>query len=228
MSDRMQPIDDISQIPPNLSDEEQIAFLEARGLSEELLESTEQVRDEERPRSRSKPINVRFDDFTLKRLARLADQRNVGYQTLLKQFVTERLYEEEKREGALFTEQGQESRGPSKSAPKVRDWLNEVHEYIKEHKDLLEDPELDSVTNSSLANDSASMLKELSGEINKASKTKGFPAKKLRRMMKAYEALEPFPVRAIELYKERFGMEDEEDEDIVKQAERILQESHTE
>lgn len=41
---------------------------------------------------------MRFDEFTLRRLKDLARRRNTGYQTLLKQFVAERLYEEEKRE----------------------------------------------------------------------------------------------------------------------------------
>jgi hypothetical protein len=51
-----------------------------------------------RPRGRTTPIAVRFDEFTVKRLKELAARRNTGYQTLLKEFVVERLYEEEKRE----------------------------------------------------------------------------------------------------------------------------------
>jgi hypothetical protein len=51
--------------------------------------------------SRTKPIAVRFDEFTLKRLRELAAHRNTGYQTLLKEFVVERLYEEEKRAGII-------------------------------------------------------------------------------------------------------------------------------
>lgn len=47
---------------------------------------------------RTRPVAVRFDEFTLRRLKDLAARRNTGYQTLLKQFVAERLYEEEKRE----------------------------------------------------------------------------------------------------------------------------------
>jgi hypothetical protein len=50
---------------------------------------------------RTTPIAIRFDQFTLKRLKALAKLRNTGYQTLLKQFVVERLYEEEKREGII-------------------------------------------------------------------------------------------------------------------------------
>jgi predicted DNA binding CopG/RHH family protein len=48
--------------------------------------------------NRTRPVAVRFDEFTLQRLKDLASRRNIGYQTLLKGFVLERLYEEEKRE----------------------------------------------------------------------------------------------------------------------------------
>ncbi len=51
-----------------------------------------------RQRGRTTPIAVRFDEYTIKRLKDLAARRNTGYQTLLKEFVVERLYEEEKRE----------------------------------------------------------------------------------------------------------------------------------
>ncbi len=54
-----------------------------------------------RARGRTTPIAVRFDEFTIKRLKGLAQRRNTGYQTLLKEFVVERLYEEEKREGII-------------------------------------------------------------------------------------------------------------------------------
>jgi hypothetical protein len=50
---------------------------------------------------RTTPIAVRFDQFTLERLRALAALRNTGYQTLLKEFVIERLYEEEKRAGII-------------------------------------------------------------------------------------------------------------------------------
>jgi hypothetical protein len=54
------------------------------------------------PRARrTTPIAIRFDQVTLSRLKALATLRNKGYQTLLKEFVVERLYEEEKREGII-------------------------------------------------------------------------------------------------------------------------------
>jgi hypothetical protein len=58
------------------------------------------ARNKGRPR-RTTPIAIRFCQFTLARLKALAELRNTGYQTLLKQFVVERLYEEEKREGII-------------------------------------------------------------------------------------------------------------------------------
>ncbi len=101
MRDKKKPINNPSEIPENLSDEERMDFLEERGVSEEFLDRVPDVPEDERPRPRTKPINVRFDDFTLDRLKALAESRNVGYQTLLKTFVQERLYEEEKRGGAF-------------------------------------------------------------------------------------------------------------------------------
>src|SRR5436309_1423442 len=50
---------------------------------------------------RTKPIAIRFDESTIRRVKALAHHRGKGYQTLLKEFVTERLYEEEKREGLV-------------------------------------------------------------------------------------------------------------------------------
>ncbi len=93
----MKPINSLKDIPGDLSDEGRIEFLEKHGVSEDFLDTIEDAPEGERPRPRTKPINVRFDDFTLSRLKALADSKNVGYQTLLKTFVQERLYEEEKR-----------------------------------------------------------------------------------------------------------------------------------
>lgn len=47
------------------------------------------------------PCPIRFDQDTIKRLQAVAAKKHKGYQTLLKEFVAERLYEEEKREGML-------------------------------------------------------------------------------------------------------------------------------
>jgi hypothetical protein len=59
-----------------------------------------EMQDRIRP-GRTKPIAIRLDQFTVRRLKTLAALRNVGYQTLLKEFVVERLYEEERRAGII-------------------------------------------------------------------------------------------------------------------------------
>ncbi|MBA2691035.1 MAG: hypothetical protein H0U65_00890 [Rubrobacter sp.] len=110
MSHETKPINSLKDIPKNLSDEERMDFLERHGVSEEFLDTVEDAPEDERPRPRTKPINVRFDDFTITRLKALADSRNVGYQTLLKTFVQERLYEEEKRQGTLGEDCSREKR----------------------------------------------------------------------------------------------------------------------
>src|SRR5947209_4699328 len=192
MSEHIRPIDDVAEIPTNLSDEDMIDFLDERGVSEEFLENTPEAPEEERPISRTKPINIRFDDFTLRRLKEMADRRNVGYQTLLKMFVTERLYEEEKREGLLsaIPLAGVEETPPlpkpseKQRTGKPRDWQAEAYAFVAENKELLEDPDLDSITLSRLAQNSASRLLELSKEIKSASAREGYPATQMRRMMK--------------------------------------------
>jgi len=71
-------------------------FWEQHARREKLLKMQDMIRP-----GRTSPIAIRFDQFTLTRLKALAALRNTGYQTLLKEFVVERLYEEEKREGII-------------------------------------------------------------------------------------------------------------------------------
>jgi len=71
-------------------------FFEQEARREKALRMQDRVRP-----GRTTPVAVRFDSFTLRRLKTLAAARNTGYQTLLKEFVVERLYEEEKREGII-------------------------------------------------------------------------------------------------------------------------------
>ena len=53
------------------------------------------------PRPPARPINLRLEADTVRRLRVLAEKKGTKYQTLLKQFVVERLYEEERREGLV-------------------------------------------------------------------------------------------------------------------------------
>jgi predicted DNA binding CopG/RHH family protein len=71
-------------------------FFKQEAKREKILRMQDAVRP-----GRTTPIAIRFDQFTLKRLKTLAALHNIGYQTLLKEFVVERLYEEEKREGII-------------------------------------------------------------------------------------------------------------------------------
>jgi hypothetical protein len=71
-------------------------FLEQQQRREKVLQMQDMIRP-----GRTTPIAIRFDQFTLMRLKALAASRNTGYQTLLKEFVVERLYEEERREGIV-------------------------------------------------------------------------------------------------------------------------------
>jgi predicted DNA binding CopG/RHH family protein len=234
MNREAKPIDSDKEIPAGLSDEERMAFLEEHGVSEYLLENAEEAPEEERPRPRTRPINVRFDDFTLGRLKALADSRNVGYQTLLKEFVTERLYEEERRQGVLPANQAPEA-GPVEEprTSKPRDWQQWVYDFEQENKEVLEDPDVDSITLSRLAKNASNPLLELSQEIKKASAKEGYPAARLRRMRKGYDRLLRFTEAALELYDEKFGALEEDAEgddtedtyDVVREAERIVSES---
>jgi hypothetical protein len=71
-------------------------FLEQQARREKALRMQDAVRP-----GRTTAIALRLDRFTLKRLKALAALRGMRYQTLLKQFVVERLYEEEKRAGII-------------------------------------------------------------------------------------------------------------------------------
>jgi hypothetical protein len=53
------------------------------------------------PPKQPAPISLRLEADTLRRLRALAAKKGTKYQTLLKQFVGERLYEEEQREGLV-------------------------------------------------------------------------------------------------------------------------------
>jgi hypothetical protein len=71
-------------------------FLSQHARRQRILRMQDLVRP-----GRTTPIALRLDRFTLERLKALAALRNTGYQTLLKEFVVERLYEEEKRAGIV-------------------------------------------------------------------------------------------------------------------------------
>ncbi|MGB3682455.1 MAG: CopG family antitoxin [Rubrobacteraceae bacterium] len=106
MSDEKIPVRNISKVPDLATESEAREFWDTHEVTEEYLTTAGSVPEKDlpptRPRAnRTKPIAVRFDEDVLERLKQLADYKHKGYQTLLKEFVSERLYEEEKREGIL-------------------------------------------------------------------------------------------------------------------------------
>ncbi len=94
------PIKDPHEVPPDMTDEQSAVFWESREITQDFLSRARPLEESEMPpvRTEAKTITVRFDTDTLDRLQHLARQKHKGYQTLLKQFVIERLYEEEKKQ----------------------------------------------------------------------------------------------------------------------------------
>ena len=104
----------VEDIPAFADEEEEHEFWGVHELGPELFDRPEATAGRTLPlppaRPRTRPVAIRFDGDILRRLKGLAAKKGTGYQTLLKEFVIERLYEEEKREGLI----GDESavRGP--------------------------------------------------------------------------------------------------------------------
>lgn len=99
---------DPADIPAFKSETEEVAFWENHTWSDALLDEAAALpRDPNLPPPRactkvqSRPTSLRLEDNTTERLKELARIKGTSYQTLLKQFVLERLYEEEKREGII-------------------------------------------------------------------------------------------------------------------------------
>lgn len=99
----MSEVESLDDIPLFGSEGEEAEFWSTHGLGEGALEQMAPIPEGVLPaaRPRTRPIAIRFDDDVIRRVKALAGKKNKGYQTLLKEFVTERLYEEEKREGLL-------------------------------------------------------------------------------------------------------------------------------
>jgi predicted DNA binding CopG/RHH family protein len=99
----MMTVKSLNEIPHFNSEQEEAAYWQTHALSQVLWDTLQPASEEDLPppRPRTRSVAVRFDDSTLQRMKVLARHRHKGYQTLLKEFVMERLYEEEKREGLV-------------------------------------------------------------------------------------------------------------------------------
>lgn len=99
----IETVDHFDDVPAFKNEAEEAAFWATHRLGEGILAQMGPVPEDvlPQPRPRTRPIAVRFDEDTLRRIKALAGRKHKGYQTLLKEFVVERLYEEEKREGIV-------------------------------------------------------------------------------------------------------------------------------
>lgn len=97
----MEVVDHLEDIPTFATEDEEHRYWATHTLSEALLNQMEPDDDGflPPPRPRTRPVPIRFSDDVIQRAKVLAARRHTGYQTLLKEFVIERLYEEEKRSG---------------------------------------------------------------------------------------------------------------------------------
>lgn len=108
---RMKMINSWDDVPTFANEEEEAEFWATHDTGNALLDQMQPVPPDgggalppSRSRAsfpRSRPVSVRLDDDVLRRLKALATRKHKGYQSLLKEFLVERLYEEEKREGLL-------------------------------------------------------------------------------------------------------------------------------
>ena len=104
MTEDKKLLTDVNQVPKNMTDSQEAEFWATHKMTEEFLQQAtvdEDENDDDLPskRTEAKTITIRMDLDTIERLQKMAEIKHKGYQTLLKQFVIERLYEEEKRGG---------------------------------------------------------------------------------------------------------------------------------
>jgi CopG antitoxin of type II toxin-antitoxin system len=93
-------------IPQFASEAEEAEYWSTHTFSEKLLDQFKSVPDDgggilPPARKPTYPVSLRLDNDVVHRLRVLAAKKRMRYQTLLKQLLTERLYEEEKREGLV-------------------------------------------------------------------------------------------------------------------------------
>lgn len=92
----MKQITSKEEIPANMNDEDAADFWATHAMSSEFLEASTIEDDLPRRNGRTKTISIRLEHDLLDRIQEVAAQKHMGYQTLMKQFLIERVYEEEK------------------------------------------------------------------------------------------------------------------------------------
>ena len=107
MAEQRKEIKSWDEVPSFASEKEEQARWDEHNVSGELLETFGPApegtlpppREKSVVRPREAPVSVRMEVDLVIRLKELAAIKGTGYQALLRQFVADRVYEEEKREG---------------------------------------------------------------------------------------------------------------------------------
>ena len=96
-------VERLEDIPAFKSEAEEHAFWSTHEFSDALWDQAEPFAEGELPSARPSTISVTLDldSHTLERLMARSRSQRREYHILLREFVTERLYEEEKRAGLL-------------------------------------------------------------------------------------------------------------------------------
>lgn len=99
------PLRSLADVPPDMNEAEAREFWQTHEITEEYIRSAGPVADDDLPSTDEiAEINFWVPEDTFHRLKALARKRHTSYRTLLADFVTERLCEEEKRESLLTLE----------------------------------------------------------------------------------------------------------------------------
>jgi hypothetical protein len=97
--DGLQLVERPEDIPAFRNEAEERVFWETHVFGRGMLEHMRPAREVDPglppPRMLSRSVTIRLNADVLYRLRRLAAARGIGYQTLLKQFIVERLHDEE-------------------------------------------------------------------------------------------------------------------------------------
>jgi hypothetical protein len=107
----MQKVNRWEEVPEFASEAEEHIFWSTHELGPALLDQMgppepgsvppPRLRADHLDQPRTRPVAIHLDGDVLRRLRNVAAKKGKSYQTLLQEFVLERLYEEEKREGLL-------------------------------------------------------------------------------------------------------------------------------
>ncbi len=91
----------LDEIPDFHDENEEFEYWAGHRFGPEILDQMGSLPDDARPQPQPQSVSLSLGGHTLARVKALAKRRHVGDQALLTEFITERLYEEEKREGLI-------------------------------------------------------------------------------------------------------------------------------